>query len=539
MADISKLVVSLEAESSKLRKELERTNKRLKGWERKASRTLDKFKKNFASAFAVGGVAAFGAALSKATSKIVMEAANTNSAMKKLEAQIRSTGSAAGFTAKQIDEFSRELARATLASTQGVRDAAGALLSFKTISGDTFKQTLELSQDMVEVFGGSLRSAALQLGKALEDPVLGLTALRRVGVTFAESDQKLIKSLTKSGQLFKAQGIILEKIRGQIGGAGKAAAKDTLVGSLDSLGQAFDELFESIGNSGVARAAKTVIDGLTISVNTLKRAIAPDAQTKFFDLADERKTLQKKLERTEKGGLLGRLRTSQLKKQLEEVEAEMRKLQDRNIERIKKEGAAFQAMNDNRIAATNALGDAQDKVSKKLKTQKESFEALVKETRDAINFKPVNPLIKGTVLEASNALADAKSAESRGDQQEVLDKAQRAVEVIKSLRDADKISKQYATSLLNQAEELGVNASGKLLEMGVQTADIKVGTATIEWSDPTKTGQGGLSSVSMTQRAPLVINLGDKKLQTSIPAEDADKMRTELTREEMKRGSRC
>jgi hypothetical protein len=96
--------------------------------------------------------------------------------------------------------------------------------TFRAVSGDTFDRSIELSVDLAEVLGTDLRSQVVQLGKALEDPITGLTALRRVGVSFTESQKEQIKTLVASGEALKAQGIILDTISKQVGGAAEGAA---------------------------------------------------------------------------------------------------------------------------------------------------------------------------------------------------------------------------------------------------------------------------------------------------------------------------
>ncbi|MCP4309494.1 MAG: hypothetical protein GY788_32390, partial [bacterium] len=84
------------------------------------------------------------------------------------EQVLRTTGSSAGRTASQIEALAQSVGMTTLASITGAREAATQLLTFRSISGETFDRTLRLSQDLAAVGFGSLSSAAKQLGKALE-----------------------------------------------------------------------------------------------------------------------------------------------------------------------------------------------------------------------------------------------------------------------------------------------------------------------------------------------------------------------------------
>ena len=180
----------------------------------------------------------------------------------KLEAIFKATGSAAGLTLEEIEDLSRQIGVGTLASTQKVRDAAGILLTFKSISGDTFKTALELTQDLAEVGFGDVKQGAIQLGKALEEPIVGLGALRRVGVSFTESQKEVIKVLSMTGRKAEAQDIILQALNEQVGGAGKKAAEG-LAGAIDSVVEKFTMFIEE------SKAGRAIVDALTVSLNAL------------------------------------------------------------------------------------------------------------------------------------------------------------------------------------------------------------------------------------------------------------------------------
>ena len=180
----------------------------------------------------------------------------------KLNAVLRATGNAAGLTIDEIEDLSRQIGIGTLASTQKVRDAAGILLTFKSIQGDTFREALKLTQDLAAVGFGDVKTGAIQLGKALEEPIVGLGALRRVGVSFTEEQKNLIKSLENTGQRAKAQEIILNALNSQVGGAGVSAA-DGLAGAMDTLSEKFTIFLEtSKTGTGIVRTFTSVVNGL-------------------------------------------------------------------------------------------------------------------------------------------------------------------------------------------------------------------------------------------------------------------------------------
>jgi hypothetical protein len=72
-------------------------------------------------------------------------------------------------------------------------------------------------------FGEATENAA-QLGKALNDPIKGITALARSGVTFTAQEKEKIKVLVESGKMLEAQDTLLKAIETQVGGTAVATA---------------------------------------------------------------------------------------------------------------------------------------------------------------------------------------------------------------------------------------------------------------------------------------------------------------------------
>lgn len=169
------------------------------------------------------------------------ESKDLESQLLKLEATIKATGGAAGYSVAQIDELARSMGDAA-----EVRDAASQLLTFKTIAGETFERTLKLAKDLAAAGFGTLESATIQLGKALENPAQGISALTEVGVTFTEGQKAMIASLMLTGQQAQAQGLILDAVAGQVGGVAEAMDQG-LDGALGNVTDAFIELKQQLG----------------------------------------------------------------------------------------------------------------------------------------------------------------------------------------------------------------------------------------------------------------------------------------------------
>jgi hypothetical protein len=211
-----------------------------------AERTAKKRSRSIAKEFGamkVAFVAATAAAIA-ATGGLIKSALGEQEKLQRnmlrTEAIISATGKTAGFSAEQLHQQARELALATLQSTEGVMQAQQILLTFRSVAGDTFTRTTELAADLATVTGTSLTGAMTQLGKALEDPIRGIGALRKSGVSFTADQQKIIKSLVDTGRQAEAQKLILDELARQYGGVSRKEAEG-LAGAQDTLGQRIQE----------------------------------------------------------------------------------------------------------------------------------------------------------------------------------------------------------------------------------------------------------------------------------------------------------
>jgi hypothetical protein len=111
---------------------------------------------------------------------------------------------------------------------------------------------------MSTAMGTDPKQAAIQLGKALNDPVKGISALSRVGVTFTDQQKKTIGALVKGGKTAEAQKIILKELSSEFGGA--AAASSTMG---EKAAVSFGNLKEQIGTALLPyldKAEKLLVD---------------------------------------------------------------------------------------------------------------------------------------------------------------------------------------------------------------------------------------------------------------------------------------
>lgn len=178
--------------------------------------------------------------------KFVDETIAAEAAQRRLETVIKSTGGAAGLSADELDRMAKALQRVTVYGDETIKGAQALLLTFTKIGREVFPQALESVLNVATAMGTDLQAAAVQVGKALNDPILGMTQLSRSGIQFSETQKQAVKAMIESGNQMGAQKIILKELETQFGGTARAA-RGTLGGALTALGEAFGDLFEANG----------------------------------------------------------------------------------------------------------------------------------------------------------------------------------------------------------------------------------------------------------------------------------------------------
>jgi hypothetical protein len=178
----------------------------------------------------------------------VGEAMASQEAISQLEAVIKSTGGVAGVTSKQAQDLASSFQKVTKFSDEAVLGGENMLLTFTSIGKEVFPRATETILDMSTALNQDLKSSAIQLGKALNDPIQGVTALRRVGVQFSDEQETMIKKMVESGDLMKAQTYILDELQKEFGGSAKAAGA-TFGGQLEILKNKLSDVKENIGNA--------------------------------------------------------------------------------------------------------------------------------------------------------------------------------------------------------------------------------------------------------------------------------------------------
>lgn len=227
------------------------------------------------------------------------------------EAAIKSTGAAANVTADEVEDLAGSIEKLTATEAETVQEGANLLLTFTSIrnevgaGNDIFDQATLAITDMSRALGQDMKSSAIQVGKALQDPILGMTALRRVGVSFTEQQVEQVKSLMASNRQLDAQKLILAELNRQFGGSGAAFAQ-TDTGKLDLLNHKLGELQEALAGA-VLPAFQGVVDyilndalpafdtvvghlqnlekGMVDLRDTVNETVGRDIENDFFNMA--------------------------------------------------------------------------------------------------------------------------------------------------------------------------------------------------------------------------------------------------------------
>ena len=187
-------------------------------------------------------------------------------------AVLKSTKGAAGENAKAIRDLANkyEDLNATIDDTV-IQSGENLLLTFTNIRKQAFEPTLKAALDMNQALGGGeagLRGTIQRLGKALNDPIKGLSQLGRVGVTFTKSQKDAIKAAVKAGDTFKAQGIILAELNKRFGGSFLAGGATT-TGKIAKFKDAIDDLQRTLATALLPVIGK-VADRLSTFLNDPK-----------------------------------------------------------------------------------------------------------------------------------------------------------------------------------------------------------------------------------------------------------------------------
>jgi hypothetical protein len=182
-------------------------------------------------------------------------------ALANLQSTIKSTGNAANITSGSFESYATQLEKVTGTGADQIIQGAALLGTFKNVRNEVgagnrvFDRATKAALDLSKKGFGSLEGSNKMLGKALNDPIKGISALGRAGVTFTDEQKATIKTLQESGRTLDAQKIILKEVEDQVGGTAEAFGETTR-GKIERSKRAFESMQETL-----ARVLLPVLEG--------------------------------------------------------------------------------------------------------------------------------------------------------------------------------------------------------------------------------------------------------------------------------------
>jgi hypothetical protein len=244
-------------------------------------RTFDKAVTNGAKNVAKFGLmagAAFGA-VSFGLVKVAEAAATSNARIEQINKSMGLFGGATQQVTDRLVKLAETQAMATGIDRNAIKETVAKLLTFKELAatatevGGAFDRATQAAIDLSAAGFGEATENATQLGKALNDPIKGITALNRSGVTFTAQEKEKIKVLVESGKMLEAQDILLKAIETQVGGTAVATANAS-----DQMRQGLGMAAESLGT--------LLLPAFNRLVDFINNKVVPNVQ-KFADLVGE------------------------------------------------------------------------------------------------------------------------------------------------------------------------------------------------------------------------------------------------------------
>lgn len=237
---------------------------------------------------AIGGVTLAYMALRRGFQMGLDELKETQAQNAMTAAGIKSTGGAANVTAKHVESLAGALLNKSGVDDQVIQSGENMLLTFTKVrneagkGNDIFDRATKSALDLSVRGFGSMEGMSKMLGKALQDPVKGMAAMSKAGVTFTQGQKDSVKAMVASGNILGAQKMILKEVENQVGGSAEAYGK-TLPGMLGKAKEALSGWIAKL----MSFKFDAVVKGVTGFVKALKDFAATKEFQKGLDVAKD------------------------------------------------------------------------------------------------------------------------------------------------------------------------------------------------------------------------------------------------------------
>ena len=246
------------------------------------------------AALAVGALAAAG----KSALAAGEEVNSANARIGQIAKSMDIFGESTDYVQKRLVKLAEAQAVELGISNLTIKATKAKLLTFRNLAksanvvGGAFDRANMAALDMAAAGFGSAEGNAVQLGKALEDPIKGIAALAKSGVTFTEQEKEKIRTLVESNKLLDAQDMILKAIEQQVGGTAAATADDSakmkegFAQVSQALGMSLLPILETVTpillgfatwakeNPGTFKIVAAAIGGIALSIMAINAAMA-------------------------------------------------------------------------------------------------------------------------------------------------------------------------------------------------------------------------------------------------------------------------
>jgi hypothetical protein len=197
-------------------------------------------------ALAIGAVAGAAGFLVGQMKDVISAGESQQAVMKETDNVLAHMGKSSGQTSQSIGDYADSMARLTGVSDDVIQHSENVLLTFGNLGKNIFPQAETAALNMSTMLGTDLQGSVIQVGKALNDPIKGMNALAREGVSFSAAESNSIKVMMAHNNIAGAQAIIMSELNKQFGGAAVSAGT-TFAGSMTRLNVVMDQAKEKIG----------------------------------------------------------------------------------------------------------------------------------------------------------------------------------------------------------------------------------------------------------------------------------------------------
>lgn len=249
----NEIVTKLKLENEELRRNLTDSESRISAFTDRVGVTMSRLAAGIAAAFTLHAIRGH-------IDEAIAQWKDAEDAAAKYEAVLTATGREGRLTSEALKDLAAQLQLTTRVGDDATVAAASLLGVYETMGEDTMPKVLTLAADMAALFDGDVRTSAMMLGRALDDPARGMLLLRRYGINLSEDTRTLIKDLAEMGDVAGAQAVILGQLEARFSGLADAMG-ETLAGRLEQRKNQIGDLYEEIGE----KLAPTLIELIDLS----------------------------------------------------------------------------------------------------------------------------------------------------------------------------------------------------------------------------------------------------------------------------------